>query len=97
MLSTDTVKNGVRRMIPGRRRRNLKLAAALSAAQGLMSWAGNRIGRRRRGPNYGKLAAGGLAAAAVAVPLGMLVGNRLRSHEPAMAGATASNGETPNL
>jgi hypothetical protein len=97
MLSTDTVKNGVRRLLPGRRRRNLKLAAALSAAQGLVSWAGDRVGRRRRGPNYGKLAVGGLAAAAVAVPLGMLVGNRLRSHEPTMAGATTTTDETPNL
>jgi hypothetical protein len=55
--------------------RDLRGRAALGAAR----WAADRVLGRRHGPTRMELVGKGLAAAAVAVPLGLWVGSRLRA------------------
>lgn len=54
---------------------NPKKAALVKATE----WATKRVLPRRKRPSYGAMALKGLGAAAVAVPLGMWLGSKLRS------------------
>jgi hypothetical protein len=87
MLRKKTRMDQVREMVPAVPK-SLKGRALLATAQGALTWAALRLGLRKRRPPYGKIAAGGLAAAAVAVPVGMMVGRKLRgANEAAPVGA----------
>jgi beta-lactamase regulating signal transducer with metallopeptidase domain len=60
-------------------KRHPRKAAFLAAS----SWVANRIRRRRR-PSYARTAMQGIGAAAVAIPLGVWVGRKVRgANEPA--------------
>lgn len=90
MLRKRTRMDQVRGMIPAVPK-SLTGRALLATAQGALTWAAARLGRKKRRPAYGKIAAGSLAAAAVAVPVGMMVGRKLRgAPETAPVGAPAA-------
>lgn len=55
-------------------RRHPRKAALLAAG----SWVANRVRRRRHRPSLARTAAQGLGAAAVAIPLGVWAGRKLR-------------------
>lgn len=70
--------------VTGSRRRNDPLTRATNWATGL-------VGRRRRRTPVGRLALQGLGAAALAVPLGLWVGRKVRGEEETAGGQTEAN------
>ncbi len=63
--------------------------AALMKAVG---WVTNRVTPRRKRTSAGKVALQGIGAAAVALPLGLWVGRKVRGGSETMAGHGAGNG-----
>lgn len=71
------VRGAVRRLAPPVTTRELREAALLGAAR----WAGRRVARSRRARSRARLAGTALLGAAIAVPLGYLLGRRLNADD----------------